>query len=548
MARSGRSFLKNEDGAIAPLYALTLTGLIAIGGIAFDYSRMASMDTELQNAADQAALAAASQLDGTAGAKARAIDAAKTLVANQTRFANDGVGRGVGITDANIRFFSCDTNACRADRTRANMTEVTSDANVDQLARFVEVTVDNREVFYALTPVVNAIKSGPMTAAALAGLGSAICRVPPLMMCNPAEPASNTNVDLEFDADSYQGTGIRLVANDSYTPGAFGFLKNDKGGARDLKADLSWNTPPGDCSAVDGVEIKNGMNASVLDGLNTRFDMPGSGNSCPNVGGVTGVCSPSVNVRKDLVRGVNNCNWDENTANSGNFASRRYRPTSATLYPTTTTPQIMGHPRDLCHAWGNVGDCSSSYGGRIGTGDWDINAYWRSNYGSDYGGQVSTATYGPQPKGYPTRYQVYLYEAANAASTIGIAKTGTGGTAYAQPQAGRCLATSSSPYGIVPGGANVDRRRLSVALLNCYALKSVHGSSLNNKVLEVAKWIDIFLVEPSLQRRKCQGGAGCNDLYTEATDVYVEVIGETNAGAGQTAGQVVRRDVPYLIE
>jgi hypothetical protein len=51
------------------------------------------------------------------------------------------------------------------------------------------------------------------------------------------------------------------------------------------------------------------------------------------------------------------------------------------------------------------------------------------------------------------------------------------------------------------------------------------------------KWVELFLVEPSLQRDR-----------TDANDVYAEFIGETQLGAGQTAGQVVRRDVPYLVK
>ncbi len=123
MARLGRNFLKNEVGAIAPLYALSLTALIAVGGIAFDYSRMASMDTELQNAADQAALAAASQLDGTEDATMRAENAARQMVLNQTRFSNDGNADGRGVTVAEVTFYSCETATCRDDRTGANMTD-----------------------------------------------------------------------------------------------------------------------------------------------------------------------------------------------------------------------------------------------------------------------------------------------------------------------------------------------------------------------------------------------------------------------------------------
>ena len=73
MRRFLRSFLRNDSGSVAPTVGLSLIALIAAGGLAFDYSRVAAMDTELQNAADQAALAAATQLDGLANADIRII-------------------------------------------------------------------------------------------------------------------------------------------------------------------------------------------------------------------------------------------------------------------------------------------------------------------------------------------------------------------------------------------------------------------------------------------------------------------------------------------
>jgi hypothetical protein len=94
---------------------------------------------------------------------------------------------------------------------------------------------------------------------------------------------------------------------------------------------------------------------------------------------------------------------------------------------------------------------------------------------------------------------------------------------------------SPSTTGVVPGGGNVDRRRISAAVINCNA-EDVHGGG--NTVYPVIRWIELFLVEPSLQRDR-----------TDPNDVYVEIIGETSSGAtGGTAGQVVRRDVPYLIK
>ena len=98
MSLSGfRRFSQDQSAAVAPTVALALFALIGMGGLAFDFARMANLDTELQTAADQAALAAASQLDGTTGARARATSAASALITNPTRFANDGDTGTVGI-------------------------------------------------------------------------------------------------------------------------------------------------------------------------------------------------------------------------------------------------------------------------------------------------------------------------------------------------------------------------------------------------------------------------------------------------------------------
>lgn len=546
---SDRRFLTrfgaDQAGAVAAMYAIVLPVLIGVTAVGFDYGRMVSLDSEMQTAADNAALAAASQLDRRPGACARAATAAATLVNNITLMSNTGTGNAITVNNeaacdstGKIRFFK--------DNIR---TPVTDPNGLD--ARFVEVHVNARAAAYALTPLIGAFGSGAMNAAAYAGVGTAICRVPPVLMCNPEESAGNLNTELVFDADAKKGVGIRLVANDAYTPGSFGFLDVGANGAKALEVAIAWDVRPGECSGLDGVKIKTGVTASVMDAFNTRFDMPGNGQNCPSYGGVSGTCSPSVNVRKDQVRG-NNCNgnaWAPNAAQSGNFDTRNYRPTSAAVYSSATTPDIMGFPRDLCHAWGNVGNCASAYGGRIGTGDWDINAYWRSNYGANYGSQVP-ATYGSQPKGYPTRYQVYRWESDKivAGTLSGVIKNGQSSTkAYAQPQAGVCLATAASPYGIAPGGTNVDRRRISASVLNCNALKAKYGS-LNNQVLETAGYADIFLVEPTQARNKCDSGLGCNTKYTEATDVYVEIVGKTEIGGDGSLGQTVRRDVPYLIE
>ena len=51
---SVEELIQDDRGAVAATYALSLTALILIAGVGFDYGRLAAMDSELQNGADQA--------------------------------------------------------------------------------------------------------------------------------------------------------------------------------------------------------------------------------------------------------------------------------------------------------------------------------------------------------------------------------------------------------------------------------------------------------------------------------------------------------------
>lgn len=525
MEEAGADFLKNEEGAIAPLYALVLTALIAVGGIAFDYSRLAAMDTELQNAADQAALAAASQLDGQGGAILRATSAANNLVANETRFANDGNVAGRNVTIANITFLSCESDDCRADRTRANMTELPGTADDDAIARFVEVTVGGRQAFYALTPIVNAFSSGNIDATALAGLGSAVCRVPPVMFCNPNEPTTGPTGG-DFYADLYAGAGIRLISGDTNFPGNFGFLDNgsvtnNANSTPDLARALGHDTPPGNCTSIDDVGLRPGQREVVFNALNTRFDINTNGaNTCPS----GDICSSAQNSRKDVVRrnqcGINNNGWNE--------SANPYRPTLLTPL-TGGFPDIMGHPRDICHAISFDGSCDGNgdgiTGDMLGNKLWDRDAYFRVNYGHTTRAAWQSAT---GLGNDATRYDVYQWELENPPASTQSVGGGRNG--------------HNSPVCLPPAPATIpDRRRVAAAVVNCR-----EQAARGNDTVRVLKWVDLFLVEPSFNRFR---GSGPTRTRVTADDqVYVEVIGETRFAGGGPDNQIIRRDVPYLIE
>jgi len=528
---------RDTNGTVAPTVALSLIGLITIGGVAFDYAHLAAMDTELQQAADQAALAAATQLDGQTGAIARATAAANSLVSNRTMLAGGGASQSV--TVPTITF--CKT----FDDSVADTTTACTATTVDKDAHVAWVKVGGRTANFTLTPIVGVLNSGTIGAEAVAGLSSAVCKEPPVMMCNPnTDPAS-------FNVNSYIGKGMLLIATGSggsYAPGNFGFLDVGAGGS-DLAKLMGYGSPPDKCVDVSQPQTETGALTSVINEFNTRFDIYESGDSIGCFSG--GKCPPSLNSRKDVVMNdtapftKNNCGIVTGGGQKGwQVSASPYRPlNSSTAYPST--PDAMGYPRDKCHAFNSAGDCLTKYAtpsDRIGTGDWDIDTYFRvyhpaatvpdpsggpNVYDPSLNNTIRAAFPSPADasRTYPTRYQVYRWEMANAATQL-TSKSTSVGTSYGQPVC--------QPPGWAPAGTTPDRRTLPIAVVNCTGLNG-------KKPVNPIDWIDSFLVEPSMPR------TGPNGTYTQTGDIYVEVIGRTGNGTGGSAAQFVRHDRPYLI-
>lgn len=513
-----KRFLGDESGAVAATYALALIPLVVFAGVAFDYSRAMGMDSELQNGADQAALAAATQLDGQSGACSRASAAASGMLQNLAILASDDNTVSLAAESA------CDAvGQIRFYQDKAKTAAATSDEN----ARYVQVFVDARTANYVFLPITGAI-APDLTGVAFAGLGSAICKVPPVMMCNPAE-----NTDPDFTIGNYVGKGIRLITQDgggTYGQGVFGYLETEAGGGANVTKQLiGAEEIPGNCTPTDGADIKPGLQLTVMDYYNTRFDIYANGLNA--VCGADGSgCPPSANSRTDFVKGGSSSQCTILTGNGSNGYKQGavpYRPTSPTVPLSNADADLlspMGYPRDMCHATSLLGSCS---GDKIGDGNWDRNAYFRSqkvNWGGaapNYSLVFGTST--------PTRYQVYKYEYEN-------------GKLAAEPDVSGGLTNYGAPVcassGIPVASTVPDRRVLSVAVINCVA----NGVGSNTTDAPILKFVDVFLVEPAANR-----GSGPT-ARTEKSDVYVEVIGETSLGGGATAGQNIKKDVPYLIE
>ncbi|MFN2098455.1 TadE/TadG family type IV pilus assembly protein [Altererythrobacter sp. MF3-039] len=526
---------KNDSGAVAATYALSLTALVAIAGVAFDYARLAGMDSELQNGADQAALAGATQLDKEDGACARATNAAIALLNNETLLANDIGERSVQINSGNVIAVADDTCTGTTGVIFWQDKAKTTPATTDETAGFIEVRVDARIAEYAFTPVVGALNSGNVDAAAMAGLGSSICKVPPLMICSPTPGAP-------FLAENRVGWGVKATGHGgaSWAPGSFGFLEVGSGQTADLVRALAYGDANLDCSPIDGTTVEPGNAQDLFRAINTRFDIydfsSGAGTTLgPCLGGL---CPPAPNTTKDLVN--TNTNFNGNNAckigNSGwKLPTNRFSPaardvgteTVDTLHDADGLLDAIGLTRDLCHYNSYNTACNSLTGltgldedpeSKFGPGNWARGDYFGLNHGT------TPSALGAQNW---TRYQTYLWEQ-------GLFGTG-GSPANPSPANGQRPAPVCQPAST----GDIDRRLLTVAIVsNC---EDINPSG--SVIIEIDEWVEMFLVEPIVDDTTERANGRDQDV------VYMEVVGPSTVGDDGGGGvQNVRRDVPYLVE
>lgn len=550
MLQAGRKFAGDERGAVAATYAIGLAGLLAIAGVAFDYGRLVAMDTELQNGADQAALAGASQLDGKAGACSRAAAAARNeadggLLNNISLLASDGTSNKVTFPSEP----TCDgTGQIRFYRTIAGVAGETATvaADSDANARYIEVHVDVRAAKYVFTPIVGAFNSGAISAAALAGLTSAICKVPPLMICSP-------NPNQPFNAAAKKGWGVMATGhgggNTAWAAGDFGFLEIGNSQKADLERALAFKDVPFDCAPITGTRPETGNAQGLFRAINTRFDIYDDSGQPLNQCQSGGKCPAASNVVKDLVKDNTNTTGNNScrTHNQGwHLPPNQFYPRAgaqasdgngSVYHDYVAKPagiDAMGLTRDLCHYNSYVAGqpanlCNNLNGlgsadpdNKFGTGRWARRDYFNKYHSGATWPPAVGAQYLMNPGDTTsfTRYGIYKWEQAQA----NIPTNTTGNN--------RQIGTPICSTGTADG---LDRRVLTLAIVkNCAQLA---GGSTK---VEVDEWIDAFLVEPTFDARG--NGAG-----TDA--IYFEVIGPANVAGGgaEVLPQTIRRDVPYLI-
>ncbi|MDX8406619.1 MAG: pilus assembly protein TadG-related protein [Mariprofundus sp.] len=152
-------FRNRDKGAILIMTAVMIVVLIGIGALALDIGRLLVLNTEIHNAADSAALAAAYELDGNSGARSRAKKAARKLLTHTGHFGQTSDLLNASLPDSKITFYyavgSADDPPC-SDVTHHCL------ATDDSEAHYVKVVLDSHSSYtidLLFLPVLEALPS-----------------------------------------------------------------------------------------------------------------------------------------------------------------------------------------------------------------------------------------------------------------------------------------------------------------------------------------------------------------------------------------------------
>jgi hypothetical protein len=186
---------------------LLILVIIPLVLLAVDGARYQSLQTQMQAAADAAALAGAAELNGQPGAMSRATDAINNYLSNYL----SGMGTTNRVQFSAPAYYSA---LPPADQLPSNGTP----ANTDDEAHFVLVTATPVTV-----PILLPRGSFSAGARAVAGMYEDICRSPPIYICNPWE-GTGTDVSTALSSLSERRKQLQLVNNGTTSPGSFGWL------------------------------------------------------------------------------------------------------------------------------------------------------------------------------------------------------------------------------------------------------------------------------------------------------------------------------------
>ena len=540
-----KKFWASETGGVLIYFAFGLPMLLGAMALSIDLGRAFILNTELKDFSDAAALAGAAELDGRNGARVAAELAARsglsgTLV-NVQAFATDGSGPNIQIEPGpNGVVFLRNLPADGTDFT------VNDTATTDANARFIFVSVVNRNVRSGLSRALGVIPDFDTGAKSIAGFASVVCRIPAMMMCNPLEDGTYAGTTLGCDLnDAHYGPpsggleagwvehetcimGAQVLMKTAgqgagYNPGEFGLLDPPIGnqGAKNV-AEMIATAGPAFC-IQNSADLRTGQAMGpVVNALNVRFDMY---NQMFSGGKNNSDYRPALNVVK---------------GHTGNGCGSSDAEDLTVAHP---------YPRDTCFA---AGTC---YDNRFGDGNWytdtagvpETEPYWAVNHP----GMSVPADYHPTAPGLAdgmTRHEVYRHEIEVAGIPNNENNPNPPYNNAGENANPECFMNGVYNPDDIPDPTNdvdtvgineTDRRVIVMAVVNCREYQLAEGGIQGSEEdVPTIGFIKLFLTEPI-----CKPGESClasGGTGSTQADVYVELNGKQEPGDNDAFRDIVQ--------
>jgi Flp pilus assembly protein TadG len=321
-----------ERGGVAVLVALVLAVLVGFAGIVLDLGRLFVNKTELQNAADACALAAANQLvcDPSAGPCPAAFleDAEAAGIFVAARNTSDFQDGAVTIAPGDVKFHTAigpnSAYLARTDGANAN-------------SKFAMCTARSAAISTRFMQVLQEFTPSAVEARAVATLapGQTACNASPVGVCSkPGSTAPNYGYSIgEWIVSSFnRGTGGN---DDTNLEGNFRWVDftPNAGGANEVRDQLLGNGSV--CGIRVGDDVREqGVKQGAKSAWNTRFGIYPNGANAPSPAAVapdkTGYAYPSkapgtvVNIGQSAY-----ADYRAKQASHTPFSSQSYAPTGA---------------------------------------------------------------------------------------------------------------------------------------------------------------------------------------------------------------------------
>lgn len=270
--RSSRPGQQRQRGAVVLVFGLTLVILIAFAGVALDLGRFFVVKTELQNAVDACALAAASQLNNDSNAVTRALAYGRV-------FSTGGTGNIAAIKNkANFQSRVLDPDVLEITFGTSNgpndNSNYKSATDADPKAvQFVKCNYPLSGLPIYFMQVLNLLGLGPFTTQTVSAMAVAT-REAPLASCIPVAACAAAGGSAANNFGYNVGDWITAYDGTPYITGHFGWIDFNPpaGGAAEVKAILAGNKQCNIAQIGDPVG-QNGNLDTLQEAWNSRFGL-----------------------------------------------------------------------------------------------------------------------------------------------------------------------------------------------------------------------------------------------------------------------------------